>query len=105
LPQPGGEAELGAMIGRIIATPLDRARPLWEVWIIEGLEGGRFALLAKFHHASVDGVSGAALLMSLLEREAEPTPLDAPRTAEREAVPSDAELVGYALRSRIAQPP
>jgi diacylglycerol O-acyltransferase / wax synthase len=104
LPRPGGEAELGAMAGRIIGTPLDRTRPLWEVWIIEGLADGRFALLAKFHHANVDGVSGSALLMSLLERDHDPKALPPPPPIEPETVPSDAELVGFALRSRLKQP-
>ncbi|MBC7174246.1 MAG: wax ester/triacylglycerol synthase family O-acyltransferase, partial [Polyangiaceae bacterium] len=104
LPQPGDEVELGAMVGRIISTPLDRSRPLWELWVIEGLEGGRFVLLAKFHHANVDGVSGAALLMSLLEREREPKPMPPPPPVVLEEIPSDAELIGFALRSRLKQP-
>jgi diacylglycerol O-acyltransferase / wax synthase len=104
LPRPGGDAELGAMVGRIIGTPLDRTRPLWEVWIIEGLAEGRFALLAKFHHANVDGVSGTALLMSLFEKDHDPRPLPPPPPIPVEEVPSDAELVGFALRSRVKQP-
>ncbi len=104
LPQPGGDEELGAMVGRIISTPLDRTRPLWEVWVIEGLANGNFVLLAKFHHANVDGVSGAALLMSLLERTREPKPLGPPPAAPVDEIPSELELVGFALRSRLKQP-
>lgn len=67
LPQPGGDAELKQLLGRVLSQPLDRDRPLWEMWIIEGFGSDRFALLSKVHHCMVDGASGVSL-MSLLFR-------------------------------------
>jgi WS/DGAT/MGAT family acyltransferase len=64
LPRPGGERELGVLISRLHSHPLDRHRPLWEVHVIEGLEGDRFAIYMKFHHSKLDGIAA----MRLLER-------------------------------------
>lgn len=62
LPWPGGERELGELVGRLHSTPIDLARPPWECTIIEGLDGGRFALFIKIHHALIDGISGIKML-------------------------------------------
>ena len=62
LPWPGGERELGELVGRLQSTPIDFTRPPWECTIIEGLEGGRFALFIKMHHSLIDGISGVKLL-------------------------------------------
>ena len=68
-PRPGGLRELADLAGDITGRPLDRARPLWEMWIVEGLAEGRIGFIAKMHHSTVDGVSGAALLSVLFDLE------------------------------------
>jgi len=75
LPAPGSEAALAELVGRILSERLERSRPLWEMWVVEGLADGRFALVSKLHHCLVDGVGGANLLTLLMsldpdEREA-----------------------------------
>ncbi len=69
LPQPGNERQLKRMTGRIFSQPLDREKPLWELWVIEGLEGDRLAITSKVHHCMVDGVSGSELISALLTSE------------------------------------
>ena len=77
LPKPGSDDQLRQLAGRIFSQRLDRSKPLWEIWIVHGLEGGRFALISKTHHALVDGVSGvdiATVLFDLSPVPAEPEP-------------------------------
>jgi diacylglycerol O-acyltransferase / wax synthase len=85
LPPPGGRAELSEICGHIASLPLERSRPLWEMWVIEGIAGtdchcdGRLAVMAKVHHAGVDGVTGANLMSRLCTTEADapaPDPVD-----------------------------
>jgi WS/DGAT/MGAT family acyltransferase len=97
LPHPHGEPELSALAGRLFAQPLDRARPLWEVHLVDGVRGGRFALIAKIHHALADGVSGVDIAALLLDVDAH---TGADELGDRRAVrwaapppPSPAELV------------
>jgi WS/DGAT/MGAT family acyltransferase len=66
LPRPGSEIQLKQLAGRIVSTPLDRHKPLWELWVIEGIEDDRFAIIAKIHHCMIDGVSGVDLTTILL---------------------------------------
>jgi len=67
LPEPGGDVELRRLVGRIMSQQLDRSKPLWEIWMIDGLEGDRWAMAAKTHHCMVDGVSGTELLSVILD--------------------------------------
>ena len=88
LPAPGGESELRKLVGRVMAQQLDRSKPLWEIWVVEGLEDGRWAMLAKTHHALVDGVSGTDLLAVIMDLSADavrpaPSDVDAPPRALR----------------------
>ena len=72
LPAPGGDAELRALVGRVMAQQLDRTKPLWEIWIVDGLRDGRWAMVSKTHHALVDGVAGTELLAVIMDTS--PTP-------------------------------
>jgi diacylglycerol O-acyltransferase len=67
LPAPGSEEQLRNLVGRVMAQQLDRAKPLWEIWVVEGLEDGRWAMLSKTHHAMVDGVAGTDLLAVIMD--------------------------------------
>ena len=67
LPAPGSEAQLRALAARMHSQALDRSKPLWEMWLVHGLEGDRFALISKTHHALVDGVSGVDLATVLFD--------------------------------------
>jgi WS/DGAT/MGAT family acyltransferase len=67
LPAPGSETELRKLVGRVMSQRLDRSKPLWEIWVVEGLEEGRWAMLAKTHHAMVDGVAGTDLLAVIMD--------------------------------------
>ncbi|MGN6816282.1 MAG: wax ester/triacylglycerol synthase family O-acyltransferase [Solirubrobacterales bacterium] len=78
LPEPGGEGELTDWLGDYFSHRLDRARPLWEVTLLEGLEHGRWALVFKLHHCLIDGISGAAVVAALVDVEPEPEEGEAP---------------------------
>jgi diacylglycerol O-acyltransferase len=69
LPAPGDDAAFCCLMGRIMSQPLDRERPLWELLLVEGLEGGHWAIIFKVHHCMVDGIAGAELLTVLLDVE------------------------------------
>jgi len=92
LPAPGNEAQLAEQVARIVARPLDRRRPLWELYLIQGLEDGHAAVLTKIHHAVVDGLSGAEIMAALLDLT--PEGRDVPEPSERFGrMPSSTEML------------
>jgi WS/DGAT/MGAT family acyltransferase len=105
LPRPGTDAELKRLAGRLFAQPLDRSKPLWELWLVEGLDGDRFALISKTHHALVDGVSGVDIASVLFDATADPgPPAEPPPTWVARPEPSSSELLGEALLERATVP-
>jgi WS/DGAT/MGAT family acyltransferase len=105
LPRPGGDAELKRLAGRVFSQALDRGRPLWELWLVEGLSDGGFGLLSKTHHALVDGVSGVDIATVLFDASAEPMPAAPPEHEwQPEPLPSPAQLLGEALVERATVP-
>jgi diacylglycerol O-acyltransferase len=103
LPHPGGDEQLRNLVGRVMSQPLDRAKPLWEMWVVEGLEDGHWALLSKTHHCMVDGVSGTDLLTVVLDREAAPV-REEPAEYEPVPEPGTVRLVAEAVRDRVGNP-
>ncbi len=109
VPQPGGLRQLADLAGDIAGHQLDRSKPLWEMWIVEGLAEQRIAIIAKMHHSTVDGVSGAALLSILFDLEPAPPlvpPADdmAPPAPVDDHIPSSLELMSQAAAARTLRP-
>jgi diacylglycerol O-acyltransferase len=103
LPAPGGQVQLRNLIGRVMSQMLDRTKPLWEMWVVEGLEDGHWALVSKTHHAMVDGVSGTDLLAVMLDTspdQARPVEPD----WEPESPASTTRLLTGALAERAVSP-
>ena len=104
LPSPGTPEQLSTLVGRLSALPLDRTRPLWEVWVIEGLEDGNVAVLSKVHHAAIDGASGNELTVALLDLTPEVAVHEPDEEWVPDHIPNEVELLTYALTSLARQP-
>jgi len=103
LPPPGTSRQLGAVIAVIASTPLPRDRPLWEIVVVEGLEGGRIAAVVKLHHALADGSAAVALLNSFVKATAEPPGTTSEDEWRPEALPTSGELLRIAGRDHVAR--
>ncbi len=108
-PAPGGRRELAEMAGRIASTQLDRTKPLWELWVVEGLKHDRIGVVTKVHHSAIDGASGSELMVHLFDLEAPANAADVSSgptvspdaKGSGEHLPSDVEMLGYAAVSRL----
>ena len=99
-PPPGGRRELAEVAAQISSIPLDRDRPLWEAWVVEGLKHDRIGLIVKVHHAAIDGASGAEIMTELFDLSPQGRELEAVEVPP-ERVPTDQELLSYAALSKL----
>ncbi|MGI9612101.1 MAG: WS/DGAT/MGAT family O-acyltransferase [Acidimicrobiales bacterium] len=105
IPAPGDNEQLAAQVARIIGRPMDRSKPLWEAYVMEGLEDDEFAVLTKIHHATVDGASGVELLTILLDSDPDGNAVPADDGSWRaDSVPTDLELLGRTVGSYMRRP-
>ena len=103
LPRPGSMTELRTLVGRVMGQQLDRRRPLWETWFVEGLDGDRWAMLSKVHHCMVDGIAGTDLLAAVLDIDAAPAaPIDLAAPWSPGPAPGRMRLVADASREIAA---
>jgi diacylglycerol O-acyltransferase / wax synthase len=105
LPAPGTDEQLGELVGRLAETPLDRAYPLWECYLVHGLAGGRQALYTKVHHAVIDGVSAAEVLAVVLDLEPRPRRVQPPEAPPRpERAPGVGEMLQRGAQRTVLAP-
>ncbi|MDP9023568.1 MAG: wax ester/triacylglycerol synthase family O-acyltransferase [Actinomycetota bacterium] len=104
LPGAGGLDELADFTADVISRPLDRDRPLWEMWYVDGLEDGHIAVVTKIHHAAIDGVSGREIATTLLDTDPDPEISASQETFEPEPIPSDLHLLARAAADRASLP-
>jgi WS/DGAT/MGAT family acyltransferase len=104
LPAPGSDRQLSEQVARLHARPLDRARPLWELYLISGLRGGRAALYSKIHHSAIDGVSGADILTAVLDPSPEGRTLGEVKAFKGEPQPDSTWLLGRSVFALARQP-
>ena len=104
LPSPGSEEQLRNIAGRVYSQALDRSKPLWEIWLVQGLERNRFALINKTHHALVDGVSGVDIATVLFDLKPVPEPHEAEPRWVPSPAPSSAELAAEGIRELSETP-
>jgi diacylglycerol O-acyltransferase / wax synthase len=103
-PAPGGMRELAELASHLVTIQLDRSRPLWEMWVIDGLEHGYVAVLSKLHHATIDGASGTEITVATLDVSPEVAVYEPDTEWVPDKVPNEVELLSYATSSLVRQP-
>src|SRR3984885_8752607 len=104
LPKPADDKALKQLAGRLFSQRLDRSKPLWEIWLVEKMAGERFALIAKTHHALVDGISGVDIATVLFDTSPDPVGVAPERQRPPRPLPTDAQLLADALLERVTAP-
>jgi diacylglycerol O-acyltransferase / wax synthase len=104
LPAPGSDAQLQALVGRVMSQNLDRDKPLWEMWLVEGLDGGRWALLSKVHHCMVDGIASTDLMAVMFDTEPDLSEPAAPSVWAAGPYPTEVQLLAEALGGGVGVP-
>lgn len=104
VPPPGTDDKLVALVARLIARPLDRAHPLWEAYVIEGLADDRFAVLMKLHHATIDGAAGAELMARIYQPDGETAGTPPTRPGRARPVPSPAAVLSRVVLDAVRKP-
>jgi len=104
LPKPADDAALKRLAGRLFSQRLDRHKPLWEIWLVQSLSNNRFAVIAKTHHALVDGISGVDITTVLFDTAREPAPVAPSEPWSAQPLPGSAKLLGEALIERGTVP-
>ncbi len=104
LPEPGSDEQLRTLAARVMSQRLDRSKPLWELWLVDGLAGDRFAIIGKSHHCLVDGVAGVDITTVLFDAAADPTPTPEPKQWTPAPEPTGAELLAESLFERATDP-
>ena len=104
LPQPGSDDQLRQLAGRIFSQRLDRTKPLWEVWLIQGFEGGKFAVISKTHHALVDGVAGVDIATVLFDLQPVPPEVTEEDKWMASPMPSDVDLMAEGIKGLVRTP-
>ncbi len=104
LPKPGSDDQLRQLAGRIFSQRLDRSKPLWEVWLIQGFEGDKFAVISKTHHALVDGVSGVDIATVLFDLQPVPPEVTEEDDWVPSPAPSDVDLVAEGIKGLVRTP-
>jgi len=104
LPAPGGAEELKKLVARLFSQALDREKPLWELWLVEGLEESKFAIVSKTHHCMLDGVSGVDLATVLMDREPRNEPPPPPPSWKPRPAPKVSELLVESVKQQFSHP-
>jgi WS/DGAT/MGAT family acyltransferase len=102
---PGGDRETADVVGDILSRQMDRSRPLWEMWVVEGRADGLIGVVSKVHHSTIDGITGANMMAELFDLEPDPPAKEPqPDTWEPERKPGDLEMMGLALVDMVSRP-